>query len=527
MEDIRRRCAVVLVGAMVLSLTSPLGAGLVGAVPDARVAVTDATVTPTTPTAGAPITVESTVRLSGGSSTAVTLDSVEIRTADGDVVGEATGLGSLSPGETLSVPVSVTVDTPREYELTVVATASEDDDEQVTARRPLPLVVEQGAPQVELDAPNPVETAESTVRATVSNPTAVAFRNLTVTMTNPAAGERVRRTVPQLAAGTSTTVNFSVRPGDAGETDVTARIEYTTASGTVATRTHERSITVDPLSDDVGVRVGEPETADGGSVGGATTGGLAGIIGGGGSALQSSGDGASEETVDSQVGVTVTNFGNAAIEDVVIVPQSDNGSVVGDVGRFAVADRLEPGASETVQIGLQNAETLQAVDFVTRYDLAGNRRSTVTGYDRLARGAVELTGVNISVDGDGDVRFSGNLANVGNGEISGVVVTVPEGAYARPAYPQRSYFVGAVSESEFAPFQLTARVDAANTSSIPVRVAYTVGDERVTETTMVQLPAREQSSSGVLSVAAGFGETLLVVGLAVPLAVGLLVRRYR
>ncbi|MFC6794934.1 hypothetical protein ACFQFH_12130 [Halobaculum halobium] len=181
-------------------------------------------------------------------------------------------------------------------------------------------------------------------------------------------------------------------------------------------------------------------------------------------------------------------------------------------------------------VDLSTVETAGDIDFVARYDLAGERREAAAGYDfRPNRGAVELTGLNVSVADDGRVTIGGNLGNVGNGEVSGVVVGVAGSDLAAPAYPQRSYFVGTVGASEFAPFSVTGRVDAANATTVPVRVAYTAGDERVTEVIEVPLPAEEPPARGLsgvfgtLDLAGGF---LLALGFAIPLAIGLLVRRY-
>ncbi|MFC7135678.1 hypothetical protein [Halobaculum litoreum] len=135
--NVRSTRAATLVAAclLVTSVLVPF-VGVAGAVPDARVSITDATVTPATPTAGAPITVAATVRLSAGSASAADLDRVRVVDGDGDVLGEATGLGTLSPGETLTVPVTLTVDEPGAYDLSVVAAVSDSDDETATARYP-------------------------------------------------------------------------------------------------------------------------------------------------------------------------------------------------------------------------------------------------------------------------------------------------------------------------------------------------------------------------------------------------------
>ncbi|WP_435062079.1 CARDB domain-containing protein [Halobaculum sp. EA56] len=508
--------------------------GLAGAVPDARVAVTDATVSPATPTAGAPVTVEATVRLSGGSASAADLDRVAVVAANGTTLAEATGLGTLSPGETLTVPVTLVVDDPGAYDLSVVATVSDADDETATAGRPLSLVVEQGAPLVELDAPDAVAGADSRVDVTLSNPTTAALRDLTVTVTDPTDGERVRRTVATLAAGGTRQLNFSVRPDGAGDRAFRVRVDYTTAAGTRATVTHERAVTVEDLSADVGVRVSRASAGADGAAAGAGGGaaGLAGLIGGGaGGALQpSTGDGSEGEADRSRVDVTVTNFGNAAVERVVLVPRGANGTVVGEVGRVAVADALAPGESATVTVDLSDVETAGDLRFVAEYDLAGERREAAAAYDfRPERGAVELTGLNVSVGEDGAVRIEGNLGNVGDGEVSGVVVGAADAEFSRPAYPQRSYFVGSVGASEFAPFEVTASVDAANASTVPVAVSYTTGGDRVTEVIEVPLPAEDRDAGRPVGAFGGFGAlggVLLAVGLAIPAAIGLLARRY-
>ena len=507
--------------------------GVAGAVPDARVAVTDATVTPATPTAGAPVTVEATVRLSGGSASAADLDRVRVAALDGTTLGEATGLGTLSPGETLTVPVTLVVDEPGAYDLSVVATVSDADDETATASRPLSLVVEQGAPLVELRAPDTVAGADSPVEVTVSNPTTAALRDLTVTVVDPTDGDRVRRTAATLAAGTSQTLNFSVRPDEAGEQSFRVRVDYTTAAGTRTAVTHERAVSVSALSADVGVRVSDASTdADGDAAAGAGgAGGLAGLIGGGagGGALQSSAGGG-DASDRSRVDVTVTNFGNAAIERVVLVPRGANGTVVEEVGRVAVADALAPGESTTVTVDLSAVDVAGDLRFVAAYDLAGERREAAARYEfRPERGAVELTGLNVTVGDDGRVTIEGNLGNVGDGEISGVVVGAADGEFSHPAYPQRSYFVGSVDASEFAPFTVTASVDAANASTVPVEVAYTTGNDRATAVIEVPLPAADDAVGRPLGAFGSFGGlwgVLLAIGLAIPAAIGLLARRY-
>jgi hypothetical protein len=530
MSRLRGAIAVVL---LVCSVLAPFGVGVAGAVPDARLAVTGVAVSPETPTAGAPITVAATVRLSAGSQSAATLDRVAVVDAEGRVVGAATDLGSLSPGETLTVPVSVTFGSPGERDLTVVATVSDADGDRARARRPLSLPVERGGPLVELGAPSAVAGADSGVRATVSNPTAAPLRDLTVSVIDPADGQRLRRTVATLAAGESRTVNFSVRPAEAGERALAVRVDYTTAAGTRATWSRERTVDVAALSDDVGVRVARSSTGDDASVGAVGGGGLAGLLGGDGGALRSAGR-ESEDADRARVEVTVTNFGNAAVEDVVVVPRAANGSLLAAVGRVAAAGALGPGESATVTVDLGGVETADTLRFAARYDLAGERREAATRYEfRPGRGDVELTGVNVNVSRNGRVALGGNLGNVGDGEVTGVVVAVGDGEFVAPRYPRRSYFVGTVAASEFAPFRLTARADLANATAVPVRVAYTVGNDRVTETVRVSLPDEADADGpsdrlfGAVADPPLLVAVLLACGAVASAAIGLLLGRYR
>jgi hypothetical protein len=142
-----------------------------------------------------------------------------------------------------------------------------------------------------------------------------------------------------------------------------------------------------------------------------------------------------------------------------------------------------------------------------------------------------VTDVDLSVTDDGRLLVTGNAGNVGDGEVGGVVVTMGSNEHVSPAYPQRDYFVGTVEANEFAPFELTADVDAANASRIPVRVTYRTGDERVTENVTLPFdpelaPEGRQGGSaslvpfGTAGVAAG-----ATVGFALLVPAAYLVRR--
>ena len=509
-------------------LVSVLPATVVGpaSAADARVTLTDTTVTPATPVAGAPITAETTVRLSAGSDTPLRLDEVTVRDSDGNTLGSATDLGRLSPGETLAVPVTFDVSDPGTYDLTLVVEGRDTDGDDVRATRPLSLGVERAAPLVELRADSLVADADTSVQAVVSNPTNAQLRGITVQVTDPASGERLRRTAPALAAGASTTLNFSVRATEPGTTNLTVATTYTTPTGAEVTSTFARPTPVDPLTDDVDVRIQRAQADDTQQQ---VTTGLTGLLGGGGGgagALQPQPDD-SETTGDEAVDVTVTNFGNAAIEEVVVAAESPNGTVLATVGRFALTDRLEPGESATVEADLAGVSAA-SVDFVATYRAGNDSTKRATGTYALDPevGQATLTGLDVTVDDEGRVAISGNLANVGDGDVSSALVAVEPTDTVQPAYPQRTYFVGTVASSEFAPFELVAQADTENATSVTVRVEYTAGEARTTDRLTVPLPADDGTD-----LADGQQTATLVAwvgtGLVVTVALTLLLRRRR
>ncbi len=487
---------------------------------DARLTLTDATVSPDTPAAGAPITVSTTARFSAGSNTSLSLDSVRVVRADGEeTLGEATDLGTLSPGETLSVPVTFTVEEPRVHDLELIVVGTDEEDETTRATRPLTVGVEVGAPQLEFDTDRLVAGADGEVGVEVANPTTAPLRDIDLRLTNPESGGQDRRTIPALASGATQTVNLSARGPQPGAAELAVEVTYTDPTGAERTATHARTVDVTALSVDVGVRA-EPAASD-------TTqqvpDGIGGLVGGD-SALQTQTED-DEESADG-IDVTVTNFGNAPVEDVVLTGRTEDGAVLASVGRFAVADTLEGGESATATVDLSRVRGVDGLRFVASYDTPGGRSESVLAYNySAARGAVAVTGLDVTVDDEGSVSLSGNLANTGDGEVTSAVVSVQPSEYVDPAYPQRTYFVGTVGASEFAPFDLTARADAENATAVTLRVAYTAGDERRTET--VQAPLENGSIDGADTRSESMVLPGALLGVVVVGGVALFARQFR
>jgi hypothetical protein len=478
----RRTSVALLAVAVVLSAVAPAA---VAAVPDARLTVSGLTVAPDRPVAGEPVSVAVTVQNSGGSDSPVSVESVTLYAQNRAILDQAKGIGSLSVGDSLDVDLVTTFAEAGERSLHVEVVAEDEDNETVRVRRPLTVVVEESPPQLDVEFEEPVAGVENRVSVTVSNPSTTDRRNLELTLSGR--GVRAvdaRATVPSLDAGESETVNLTVSPR-AGEGSLTATLAFTTSTGARDTTELVHEFDAAPLREDVGVavsRVPEETQGAGDANANALTGlaGLAGLAGAAGGA--GGGDG---NTLQSQAGqggpedalaVEVTNFGNARVEDAVVVPRAGDRTLP---RRFV--GTLAPGESATVTVSLDGVDAA-TVEALVRYDVGGRNGSAVGTFDyRPPAGDLRVTDVELEFTDDGRLLVTGNAGNVGDGAVGGVVVTMGSNAHVSPAYPQRDYFIGTVEANEFAPFELTADVDATNASEVPVRVTYRTGGERVTE----------------------------------------------
>lgn len=525
-----------LVTALILAPAAPT-LGTAAAVPDARLTISDVATAPDAPTTGEPVTVSPTVQLSAGSAATVEIERVLLRN-DTTTLASAAGPGSLSQGDSLTVDLVTEFTAPGRKDLTLVAVGnSSTANETVRVERPLTVVIRESPPGLDVTVPDPVAGVESRVTVAVSNPNANALSDVEVTLGGDRAVEK-RATAPTLPSGATTSVNLSMRPRE-GEQSVTVTTAYTTSTGVRDVTRRRFIVDAAPLREDVGVAVtrAPPPEDEGGDADLASLLGGGGLAGGGGQgdgALRSEGD--AEGSTD-RVRVAVTNFGNVPVENVVVRPRAGEQRLPrGSVGRLA------PGETGSAPVDLSAVEGSATVVATANYTVAGtgpagSRDADVRDADARARegsargtfelrrptGEVRVTDVSLSFADDGRLQVSGNAGNIGTAPVDGVVVSMGENEHVGPAYPGRSYFVGTVDGSEFAPFELTADVDAANATEIPVRVTYVVdGEERTRTATLpydrsLEPPTRNRG--GLFSLGAaplaglGLGVALLVVGL--------------
>lgn len=511
-------------------------------VPDARIVVSDAEPRQDTIAAEAPATIDVTVDLGAGSASAITLDRVAIEDENGTELGSATELGSLGQGNSLSVPVTVTFAESGHRQLQVVAEATDEDDETVTATRPLSLVVEGAGPLVDVEPVEEVVGNGTTLDLAVRNPSAEQLRNVTVTVEGE--GTLVRtdsRSIASLEPGETVERAFEIVPETPGDRPLEITIRYATADGSAATI--ERTTTyvaVEPVTD-LGVRVAAIEDSGDGTDEAAgdslVPGGIDAILGGQGQGGDESDD---EPARRDAIRVTVTNFGNAPAERIVVTPRVGNETLP----RLSVDGPLAPGESGSVQVDLRRFDAAE-VTLDVAYETAGRSAATSTQYDhRLEPADVTLTGVDLEpvdegTDGtgtdrtgagrtDGTVRLSGNLGNPTGQHVTGVVVSVVASEHVEPAYPRRDYFVGTLEPGEFAPFDVTAAVDGANATAIAVDVTFRSDGE--IETRTFDLPyddayASRQSSDSAGSITSTVALSAIAILFVVTVAIVYLRRR--
>lgn len=454
------------------------------AVPDAQIVVSDAEPRQDTITAGTPAPVDVTVDLGAGSASAVTLDQVAIHDEDGEVLANATDLGTLGQGGSLTVPVTVTFDDPGHRDLQVVAVATDEEEQEVNATRPLGVVVEETGPLVDVDPVEATVGTGTTLDLAVRNPSTEQLRNLTVTVAGDGVDIRTeQRSIATLASGETVERSFEVVPEASGDRTLNVVVRYATADGTPNSTERTAIVTaVDPVAD-LGVRVtrlDDPEGAVDEPDGDVTIpGDFGGILGGAAGEVE-----ADPGDVDRREGVavTATNFGNAPAERIVVTPRIENETLP----RLSIDGPLAPGESDTVRVDLTDVDSGE-VTFDVTYVTSEITASTSVDYaHRVEQGDVTLTGADIerieddsAVDTEREktVRLSANLGNPTDQQVAGAVVSVVPEDHVEPAYPRRDYFVGTLEPGEFAPFDVTAAVDGGNATSVTLEVSFrTDGD---------------------------------------------------
>jgi hypothetical protein len=205
----------------------------------------------------------------------------------------------------------------------------------------------------------------------------------------------------------------------------------------------------------------------------------------------------------------VTNFGNAPVRDVVVVPNASGGALA----RQRVAATLPVGESRSVTVDLSAlsgpTDLAVAVDYRVGTE-SGTERATLPY--RPERGRIRLTGINVTQTGEDTVTISGNAGNVGTGAISGLVVQAGNGSGVVPADQKGRYFVGPIESGQFTPFEVQVTVTDENQTTVPLNLTYRVDDRLQTRTVRLGFDERIVNASEEPT---GGGSGVLLVGLLV------------
>ena len=123
-------------------------------VPDARLVVSDLSVEPTSPSADERVSVTFTLENSAGSDSGVDIESAELaeRSRFGTTYAEAENLGSLSPGDEVTLAFPAEFDESGSYDLELRIEGTDEDGSTVTVTRPISVDVGSAEPDIEVSA---------------------------------------------------------------------------------------------------------------------------------------------------------------------------------------------------------------------------------------------------------------------------------------------------------------------------------------------------------------------------------------
>lgn len=453
----RTRLRVGFVALLVFVATATASVGTVAAASgNAHVTVTNVSVTPDDPGQGEGVTAHVTVSNGAGSNATAHVVSVWVRKAGSATDrGRVDNAGAVEPGATVDVPVTFSAGSSGQTHF-VVYVDTKSGGEYTTHEYPFYLDVRSSsAVQLATDTTRAVTGQSTTVNVTVSNGEGSAINGLTLNANgNDARVNGNRRVAASVASGKEKTFGYDVTFDSAGDHTLTAKLQYTTASGDTRTVTRTFDVRVASPNVDASLAVHPRGTS------------------GNGTAL----------------GVTLGDYGNAAFRDVTL-RAVENGRTVARTH----ADDVPANASRTTDLDASDL-TAGNVTVVADYTAGGVEHTTSRTLSFTpANQGVQLTGV--STSGAGVVTIDGDAANVGLSSASSVLLTVQSANGVTPAGSSTQYFVGSVGASDFATFELTASVSG-TADAVPVLVQYTQNGERHSIVQQVSVSAAGAAASG-------------------------------
>lgn len=459
----RSRVPTLLVTVVVLLSCSGVAVTTAGAA-QPSVQISSVTVTPSDPAPGESVTVETTISNLEGSNGAIDITDIYVRTSETAKEQERVeNVGTISPGNSLTVPMSITFSDTGNKKLTVYVVVQDEDGEYQTYEYPVSVTVEKpNEALLSLSTTTAAADSQTPVNVTVANGYTGKISGVQLNLTGSGTVESPERIKGSIASGSEHTFQYDVTFDEVGTRTLTAEVTYTNDEG--MTRTVTKSIDVN---------VEEP------------------VVKADLAASSSSSDGSSVTTVE------LTNFGNTLLSDVQITATAD-GEVI---ARKKVAD-VEPDASSSATFD-DTDSVAGTITYTATYTAAGSDHSTTINDRSEVPGEIYLTGVDITQTGT-TVTLQGDAANIGSTDTKSVLLSVNTTGGVSSTASSGEYFVGAIEGSEFATFELTARTQQ-EASSIPIDITYIVNGKRVTKTQRVALESTNSTAPGGVAQAGADG----------------------
>ena len=356
-------------------------------------------------------------------------------------------VGTIRPGGTLSVPLSLMFDDAGTKDLRVHTRVENDSGESRSITYPLTIDVEPPDNAIlAVDDVDAVAGQEEHVNVTVSNGDDRPLSNVRLELAGDAYVDNAERVTASLEAGTQVVHNYDVTFPEPGAQSMTGTITYKTADGMARSLNRSVTLDVEPARVDPELTVTPIESESG-------------------PALE----------------VSLTEYGNAELRDIE-VRALQNGTVV-------ARTLLEDVPAEETRTATLDGTNLGAgnISVVASYTATGTKRTIQATrlYQPTASASVVLSGVEATRDGS-IVTLRGDAANVGSSDVESVLVAIEPAAGVTSTSPNRDYFIGGIEASEFGTFELTANVTDA-TGTVPVRVTYSADGERFSQVAPVEL----------------------------------------
>ncbi|AWB26767.1 COG1361 family protein [Halococcoides cellulosivorans] len=204
--------------------------------------ITDVSPAPEAPIAGETVTLTVDVAVPANASGSLDLTDVYVRGAEGTDLDRVRDPGSVAPGETVPVTLTVTPDDPGSMRLRMKAVGKLDGEIHSTTSTTVLDVRETGDVLLSMPDPDPVAGSTTTVEVGVANGADTAISTVELGLSGDADIDSPRRVTASIPARTDETFTFEASFPDPGSYELTADLSYRVDG---VYRTTTRTITVE------------------------------------------------------------------------------------------------------------------------------------------------------------------------------------------------------------------------------------------------------------------------------------------